>query len=531
MGEDLAGGVRPAELIAAVSLATDIGMAQPLETGLAVCLVAVELAGRLGHGPQLRQRAFHLALLQHIGCTVASAPVAAVLGDELVMRGHAATLDFADQAAMFRFLLAHVGRVNPPLARPAALARALAGGRQVTGTMAGVCEGAMMLGERFGCGADSLRDIGCVYEYWDGKGFPHGLAGAEITEPACVVQVATLAVAAHHAGGTAAAVSLAGQRRGHSLAPAAAAAFLADPGGLLARVETPVSLWDAVLEAEPLPSVAGPAGADQVDRMLRAVADFVDLKSPWLAGHSSGVAALAATAAEGRGLPPDEVVAVRRAGWLHDIGRVGVSSAVWGHRGPLSAHQWEQVRLHPYHTSRVLDRSPYLRKLGAVAAAHHERLDGSGYFRGATAGQLPAAARVLAAADAYHAMTEPRPHRPAHPAAAAAAEVRSQAQAGRLDAAAVEAVLAAAGHRASRRATAAPAGLTPREVETLRLVARGLSIRQIARSLSIAPKTADGHIQRIYAKTGVSTRAGATLFALSHDLLPPGGAEDRENSP
>jgi HD-GYP domain-containing protein (c-di-GMP phosphodiesterase class II) len=528
MGEEPDEGVRPAELIAAISLATDIGMAQPLETGLAVCLVAVELAGRLGYGPDLRQRTFHLALLQHIGCTVASAPVAAVLGDEMVMRGHAATLDFTDQAAMFRFLLSHVGRVNPPLARPAALARAVARGKQVNGTMAGVCEGAIMLGERFGCGAESQRDIGCVYEYWDGQGLPHGLAGTEITEPACVVQVATLAVAAHHAGGTAAAVSLAGERSGHSLAPAAAAAFLADPGGLLARVETPASLWDAVLEAEPLPS-PGPAGAGEVDRMLRAVADFVDLKSPVLAGHSSGVAALAETAAAGLGLPGDEVTTVRRAGWLHDIGRVGVSAAVWGHPGPLGAHQWEQVRLHPYHTSRVLDRSPYLRKLAAVAAAHHERQDGSGYFRGAVAAQLPAVARVLAAADVYHAMTEPRAHRPAHSPDAAAAEVREQAQAGRLDAAAVEAVLAAAGHRASRR-RAAPAGLTPREVETLGLVARGLSIRQIARELTIAPKTADGHIQRIYAKTGVSTRAGATLFALSNDLVPP-GAEDRENSP
>jgi HD-GYP domain-containing protein (c-di-GMP phosphodiesterase class II) len=528
MGAGSEGDVRAPELIAAISLATDIGMAQPLETGLAICLVAVELARRLGHGPDLRQRTYRLALLQHIGCTVASAPVAAVMGDELVMRGHAATLDFADQAQMFRFLLAHVARVNPPLARPAALARAIANGRRVTGTMAGVCEGAMMLGERFGCGAESLRDIGCVYEYWDGGGFPRGLAGAEITEPARVVQVASLAVAAHRAGGTAAAISLAGQRRGHSLAPEAVAAFLADAGGLLARVETPASLWDAVIEAEPLPS-SRPAEAAEVDRMLRAVADFVDLKSPALSGHSSGVAALAEAAAAGLGLPESEVTTVRRAGWLHDIGRVGVSSAVWGHPGPLSAHQREQVLLHPYHTSRVLDRSPYLRKLGAVAAAHHERLDGSGYFRGSKAAQLPAAVRVLAAADVYHAMTEPRPYRPAHPPAGAAAEVRAQAAQGRLDGAAVEAVLAVAGHRAARRAVA-PAGLTPREVQTLGLVARGLSIRQIARELTIAPKTADGHIQRIYAKIGVSTRAGATLFALSHDLVLP-AAEDRENSP
>jgi DNA-binding CsgD family transcriptional regulator len=178
----------------------------------------------------------------------------------------------------------------------------------------------------------------------------------------------------------------------------------------------------------------------------------------------------------------------------------------------------------------VLDRSPYLRRLGEVAAAHHERLDGSGYFRGARAGQLPPPARLLATADVYHAMTEPRPHRPARPAAEAAAQICALAEQGRLDGAAVDAVLAAAGERASRRRPAAPCGLTPREVQTLGLVARGLSIRQIARELSIAPKTADGHLQRIYAKIGVSTRAGATMFAMSHDLVPV-RAGNGENSP
>ena len=528
MAEDFDEDVRVCELIAAVSLAVDIGMAQPLETGLAICLVAVELARRLGYGPGLMQRTYLLALLQHIGCTVAAAPVAAIMGDEMVMRAHAATLDFADQGQMLRFLLAHVARANQPLGRPAALARAVAGSRRMTGSMADICEGAKMLGERLGCGAESLDDIGCVYEYWDGGGFPGGLAGEKITEPARAVQVATLAVVAHHAGGTAAAAGLVRQRSGHSLAPAAAAAFLADPGGLLERVETPASLWDPVIAAEPAPS--RPAEPAEADRMLRAVADFVDVKSPALTGHSAGVAALAGAAAALMGLPDAEVRTVRRAGWLHDIGRVGVSSAVWGRPGPLTAHQQEQVRLHPYHTSRVLDRSPYLRRLGAVAAAHHERLDGSGYFRGARAGQLPPAARLLAAADVYHAMTEPRPYRPARSPGEAAAEICAQAGQGRLDSASVDAVLAAAGQRATRRRPAAPAGLTPRELETLGQVARGLSIRQIARELSIAPKTVDGHIQRIYAKIGVSTRAGATLFALSHDLVPP-GTEYGENSP
>jgi HD-GYP domain-containing protein (c-di-GMP phosphodiesterase class II) len=244
------------------------------------------------------------------------------------------------------------------------------------------------------------------------------------------------------------------------------------------------------------------------------------------------VADLAAGAARLVGLPEDEVTAVRRAGWLHDIGRVGVSSAIWNHPGPLSAHQWEQVRLHPYYTDRVLDRTPFLRRLGAIASAHHERVDGTGYCRAVRSTQLPLATRVLAAADEYHAMTEPRPYRAAFTAEDAARYLSNEVEAGHLDGPAAEAVRQAAGQAAPRgrgRSTA-PAGLTQREVEILRQIARGLAIKQIARELSIAPKTVDGHIQRVYAKIGVSSRAAATLFAIEHDLLMRGGS-DGENSP
>jgi DNA-binding NarL/FixJ family response regulator len=178
----------------------------------------------------------------------------------------------------------------------------------------------------------------------------------------------------------------------------------------------------------------------------------------------------------------------------------------------------------------VLGHTAFLARLAAVASAHHERLDGSGYFRGTAAAQLAPASRVLAAADAYHAMTEPRPHRGPLTPQAAAGQLRGDADSGRLDGAAVEAVLSAAGQPVARRKPAVAAGLTAREVDILRQVARGLSMRQIARELSIAPKTVDGHIQRIYAKIGVSTRAGATLFALSHALVVT-GAENREISP
>jgi HD-GYP domain-containing protein (c-di-GMP phosphodiesterase class II) len=192
---------------------------------------------------------------------------------------------------------------------------------------------------------------------------------------------------------------------------------------------------------------------------------------------------------------------------------------VWDRAGPLSAPQWEQVRLHAYHTERVLARSGALAQIGAIAGRHHERLDGSGYHRGSRAREIPVEARLLAAADAYQAMTQARPHRAELDPDVAAERLRGEVNDGRLDADAATAVLGAAGQgRAGNRATA-PAGLSAREVDVLRAVALGLSNRDIAASLSISPRTAEHHVQHIYDKLGFSSRAAAALFAMEHDLL------------
>jgi HD-GYP domain-containing protein (c-di-GMP phosphodiesterase class II) len=204
---------------------------------------------------------------------------------------------------------------------------------------------------------------------------------------------------------------------------------------------------------------------------------------------------------------------------VHDFGRLGVSNAIWDKRGPLGIGEWERVRLHPYLTERMLQQSAVLAPLGAIAVQHRERLDGSGYPRGLTGSAISRPARIVGAADAYQAMREPRPHRPERSADEAAAELRTEVKAGRLAADAVEAVLGAAGHRVTRR-RAGPAGLTAREVEVLKLVARGLSTKEIAKRLVISPKTAGNHIEHIYSKIDVTTRAKASLFAMRHGLLP-----------
>jgi HD-GYP domain-containing protein (c-di-GMP phosphodiesterase class II) len=248
------------------------------------------------------------------------------------------------------------------------------------------------------------------------------------------------------------------------------------------------------------------------------------LKSPYTLGHSVAVADLAGRAAEAMSAPSADVQLVRRAALVMRFGCLGVSNSIWDKASPLSASEWERVRLHPYLTERMLQRSPALASLGQIAVQLRERLDGSGYPRGLSGSSMTQPARILATADAYQSMREPRPYRPAREAEEAAAELRDDARAGRLDAEVVEAVLGVAGHRVARRVDG-PAGLTRREVEVLRLIARGCSTKEVAARLVISPKTAGTHIEHIYSKIGASTRAAASLFAVQHGLMPEGELE------
>jgi HD-GYP domain-containing protein (c-di-GMP phosphodiesterase class II) len=270
------------------------------------------------------------------------------------------------------------------------------------------------------------------------------------------------------------------------------------------------------MRAEPARGVR--LGGEQIESALEAIADFADVKSPYTIGHSRGVADLAGEAARTFGLSEPAARQVRLAGLVHDLGRLGVPNTIWDKQSPLSYAETERVRLHPYLTERMMARSPALAPLAAIAVQHHERIDGSGYPRGLSGGGITLEGRLLAAADFYHSRTEPRPHRHASTADEAAAQLRAEAKDGRLEAEAAAAVLTAAGHRAIRR-QARPDGLTGREVEVLRLLARGLSNREIAERLVISRKTASHHVEHIYAKTGTGNRALASLYAASHGLI------------
>jgi HD-GYP domain-containing protein (c-di-GMP phosphodiesterase class II) len=347
---------------------------------------------------------------------------------------------------------------------------------------------------------------------WNGKGYPRR-AGEEIPLCTRLMHVASIATLFLLHAGPDAAVTQVRRRSGTYLDPSLADLFVSQARDLLDGVEA-LDAYEAALDCEPDPVRYVDTG--DLESVARTFGDLVDLKSPRLHGHSSAVADLAAAAADGLGLAGD-VHPVRVAGHVHDIGRVAVSSRIWDKTEPLSASERDQANLHPYHSERILARIPELAEVATLAGQHHERCDGSGYHRGIGGDRMSMASRVLATADAYYWATASNG---ADSADSTAKRLRDEARHGCLDGDAVEAVLEAAGHQRQVRRQG-PAGLTSRQIEVLRLLAGGMSNRDIAERLVISPRTAEHHVQDVYARIGASTRAAAALFAMEHGLLGP----------
>jgi HD-GYP domain-containing protein (c-di-GMP phosphodiesterase class II)/DNA-binding CsgD family transcriptional regulator len=516
----LAPPLRLAEAAGVLSLATDLAMGQPLEHGLRTAMLALRLAQAMGLSEDDQVTVFYTGLLHFAGCTAESEIDARFFGDEMAARPRMLTVAHGSRLELIATAMRTAHRGSAPLARAAMMARAAFGGiAEFRKWAASHCDVARLLGTRMGLSGQVQLALRHLYERWDGNGMPGELHGTQVPLAVRLMQVAEDADVACQYGGIALASSTLARRAGSGLDPEAARVFLSLGDAPYKDLDAP-SIWAETMAAEPGPQPL--VTEDRLDACLSAIADFADLKSMWTAGHSRAVADLAERAAGVAGLAAAEAVALRRAALVHDIGRVAVPVSVWAKPGPLSRDEHEQVRLHAYHSERVLDTCPALRPLARLAGSHGERCDGSGYHRGSRAGDLPAAAWLLAAADCYQAMRERRAHRPALSPQAAAEELSLQAQAGRLPHEAVRAVLAATGQPRRPVPLPRPAGLSERECEVLGLIARGMATKQVARQLGISPKTCDHHIQRLYRKTGLSTRAGATLFALEHGLIDPG---------
>lgn len=505
---------RLAEVLAALSLACDLGNDFPIEKGLRNTLVAVRLARELGLGDADVANVYYVGLLRFIGCASYAHETSQVFADDNAMRAAMAPVDFAYPIEGLRQAATlGTGRFG----RARAVATMMVKGKRIGEQLERAdCEVMIRSATRMGLPDTVARGLGDVYERWDGKGGPRGLARTDIEIAARVLAVAHEAEIHHRIGKRAAAYAMVERGAGGWFDPTVARCFLDGIDDLLAPLELP-SVWDLVLDEEPAPKVR--ITARRVEEIARVFAELADLKCSYTLGRSPGVADLAAGAAARMRVSDAEMSTIRLAGLLHDVGRLGVPTGIWNKPGPLSRAEWERVRLHAYHVERVFSHSPLLAPVAPIAAMHHERLDGSGYHRGAPAATIPMTARLLAAADVYHALREERPHRAAFSDVAAATEVQRMAQSGLLDREAVRAVCEAAGHRVNKRTGGWPAGLSDREVEVLRHLARGRTEKEIGKALFISPGTVHTHVVHIYEKLGVSTRAAAALFAMEHDLL------------
>ena len=507
--------VRLVDLLAGLSIAIDLGFGLPPETAMRSCLVATRLARAHGLADTEVRDSFFTSLLLHVGCPGFSHETAMLFGNELVLTAAVARINLADPTDYETILIPEATKGLSASRRRLIAERLIREGpafgeRYDTAS----CEVGSWVARRIDMGPGVERALFEVAEWWNGGGAPQGLREDAIAPAARVAHLAADAAVLDDVGGAELAVDGVRRRAGSVLDPNLVQTFAANAAEILDRAGDPRA---RLLEEEPRP--VDERGRDELPAIAAVFGDVGDLKFPALHGHSSGVATLALGAARFLRLDDRTSTDIQVAAHLHDLGRLAVTNAIWEKPGPLTSTEWEQVRMHAYHSERILATSGTLAHLAPLVGMHHERLDGSGYHRGSSGREQPVAVRVLAAADAFQAMTQDRPHRPRLPAERAAEELAHDVRAGRLDSECVAAVLEAAGQARPRPHDLRPSGLSAREIDVLRLVAVGLSNPEIATELVISRRTAEHHVQHIYGKVGVRSRAALALFAMEHGLI------------
>lgn len=508
------------ELAATFALAQDNCFGQPLESQLRSCLLGIWMCDAAGFEQRIRDTVYWVALLRYIGCTGHAHEVATVFGDEIAIRAQTLIHDSADPAEVMRDVVAFATAAHPPEAHDGIIKGLREGAHDWAVHNFGTgCDVGDIILHRLDFDTEVRKALAHTFERWNGHGYPHGTTGTDIPLAMRIVHISHDMEAIGRRFSPEEALLAVVDRRDRTYDPNLADLFALHGAEWLERLSK-LDPWDAVLEEEPAPHRQ--LRGDELDNALLVAADFIDLKSPFMAGHSRRCAELATAAAERLKCDRSTIKRIWRAALVHEFGTTAVPNSIWDKPGPLTRAERDRVEIHAMLTEQILRRSEALAVLNSVAACHHEKADGSGYHKGLTAGGLDPGALVLEAADIYIGLTSDRADRPAISEKEAAAELGRLADSGQLDADASDAVLAAAGHDRPKRAASRrplPGGLTKRELEVLRLAARGLTIQQIADELFIAPKTADSHIQHIYTKIQVSNRATAALWAMENGVV------------
>jgi HD-GYP domain-containing protein (c-di-GMP phosphodiesterase class II) len=518
--------IRRADFMMVLAYASDLATGHSRDFALRSCVLAMRIADLAGLSEQDRRNAYHQSMLRYVGCNADTHILSAAFGDEIALRRDLVGLDMGDRAELGKAFVQAFKRHYFDLA-PAALERAIQEGlSQAVAVSRPVltahCEVAQRIGKRLGLSEEIRRNLGQIYERWDGKGLPHGVQGDAVLPAVRLITLAQDAIALSDASGVETMARIIAGRADGPYEAELAHVVSANATALMQGIGATVDR-ETILALEPDPPVT--LDEAECDEAFLAIADMIDMRMPFTQGHSRAVADLAEAAGREIGMPAADVRALRWSGHLHDIGELMVPVATWMRNGPLSVRERDAARLHAYYGERALAAfGPEGEPMAALVLRHHERLDGSGYHRKVVGSDLSPLARILAAAEAFQTAREDRPHRKALSAEAAASKLRAEVRAGCICSDAAEAVLSVAGQPSRRPPPRPLSGMTPREIEVLRLIAAGLTAKETARKLDISPKTADHHIQGIYGKIGVTTRAAAALYAVEHGLIKAGEA-------
>jgi HD-GYP domain-containing protein (c-di-GMP phosphodiesterase class II)/DNA-binding CsgD family transcriptional regulator len=507
--------LRLADLLSGLSIVSDLGYGLPVETALRSCLIATALARQMNLPEREVADVFYVSLLFHVGCVAYAHETYELFGDDQAVRRAAVETDLTDVRDILATLIPGVTRGLPVAARVRAAVRMAMNGRAFGRAHdQASCEAARSVASRIGLPESVSKSLYDIHEWWNGAG-ARSLRGDQIARPARIARIAT-ETSELLSLGVRDVVGALRHRAGKTLDPAAVERLSSAHNTLLMQA-TSGDPRVQVLDAEPPPVVR--IGETDLSRIARVFGELADLKNPFTHGHATNVTRLSLATADRLGLDRRTRACLEIAGYLHDVGRVGISNRIWAKAGTLTSAEWEQVKLHPYHSERILASTAAFAPMARLAGMHHERMDGSGYHRGCLGKDIEIAARVLCCADAFHAMSQVRPYRAALEPAQARDELLRETRAGRLDPDVVAAVLGTGPLAAARGQDRRPGGLTDREVEVLRLVVEGCSNPEIGRRLGISRRTAEHHVQHIYDKINVSTRAAVVLFALEHDLI------------
>lgn len=480
------------DAIQAIAFVGDLAMGQPTDHSLRTAWLARRLASATKDDAELCTEAFIVAMLRWSGCTANAHEFAQTFGDDIAQRKSLLAMQSSESG--FRYASREKETAFFSLSQIHC---------EIAGDVAGL----------LGLSADVQFALRHLFESFDGSGAPDGLAGDAVPPSVYLATLASDLEIFTRLYGVERARELLRQRAQRQY-----------PLHMVEQAIAHARAWFEELEAMKMAECI-----DSVSRMgfehtapLEILADVIDLKMPWMTGHSRLVATHARNAARQLGLDKRTQDRLYRAGLIHGIGRAAVPNMIWDTPSTLTESAWERVRLVPYWTSRAGRLLRSLESEVSLASLAYERCDGSGYYRGLTADETPLEARVLAAAITKTALSRHRPWR----AAMSDHDVREfmfeEARKGRLDNTAVRALFPFDVRRCAVQANTVVTNacpLTDRERDVLRCISMGASNKAVAQQLAISPSTVRTHVESVFRKLGCTTRAAATLKAVQLGLL------------